>query len=338
MSTCDEFRKGDDEVLQGTEWSKYSDTNSVKVAKPTPSVKPDEVSTPKQSPSCADSRAQKSWEGNLRSRRAGMKAARKRKLRASQKPVTGTDRFKLRKGILHDVEDEKTSCRTEKTREEAGSGEADTESKRVSHLYVLSELHYVVSGSVGVSPRSMNPTPVVIETGSGYNVIRKSSLPHGWQRFITSRNNLPNLADASGIDLRVMHEVLLRLRCGNALYRVKLNVFDHLSVPVLFGTQFTNRHIDVIRCIKGFIEFTGDRLPIIGRGGREAPWAYQGSTIKEKTTLISGETAYTGDESHALARIRLTKRLSIPAFTQKRIWVTTLMKGLIVTEPKADIV
>ena len=110
--------------------------------------------------------------------------------------------------------------------------------------------------------------PIVIDTGSGYNVIRRSALPEGWKKCITISQGLPSLGDANGNALDISHQVLLRVRFGNALYRVLFYVVDHLACHILLGTQFANRHIEAIWCIGGDVQFTQDTLPIIGRGWR----------------------------------------------------------------------
>ena len=137
---------------------------------------------------------------------------------------------------------------------------------------LLAQSHYVVSGSIGVSAQVQAPVPLVVDTGSGYNVIRRSALPEGWQKCVTTSEGLPSLGDANGNALDIRHEVLLRVRVGNALCRVLFYVVDHLACPVILGTQFANRHVEAIWCIRGEVQFTRDTLPILGRGNRTKPW------------------------------------------------------------------
>ena len=65
----------------------------------------------------------------------------------------------------------------------------------------MAALHYVVSGSIGTTAKVMHPTPIIIDTGSGYNVIRRDALPEGWSDYITVDRSLPKLGDASGREL-----------------------------------------------------------------------------------------------------------------------------------------
>lgn len=223
-----------------------------------------------------------------------------------------------------------------KNKRDGQEGSSHDNSIRVDCL-LMSAQHYVVTGSVGISAKVTHPTPIVVDTGSGYNVIRRDVLPVGWQKFVTANKDLPRLGDASGNALQVAHEVLLRVRFGNALYRVTFLVVEHLTCPVLVGTQFTNRHVEAIWCMRGKMQFTHDTLPIIGSGSADKPWRQEKATLVERATLESGETVATGDESSKLTKIRLTKPVTIPSHTQAKVQASTLLQGLIVTEPKHDV-
>ena len=85
-------------------------------------------------------------------------------------------------------------------------------------VLTTSSSHYTVSRSVGSDHKAMIPKPVVIDTGSGYNVIRQDALAPGWERHITHSADLPALGDANNNPLCVHHEVRLRTRLGDAVY------------------------------------------------------------------------------------------------------------------------
>ena len=151
-----------------------------------------------------------------------------------------------------------------KREDHEGSPQVEDGDKVPSNCLVMAALHYTVSASVGLNSKAAKATPIVLNTGAGHNVIRRSSLPEGWKQFITTNKDLPTLCDASGNVLASASEVLLRFRFVNAFYRVTFIVVDNLSCPVLVGTKFLNRHVDAIRCRKGIVEFTGDTIPILG--------------------------------------------------------------------------
>ena len=71
--------------------------------------------------------------------------------------------------------------------------------------------------------------PIVVDTGSGYNVIRQDALPPGRERHITDSGDLPALGDANNNQLCVRHEVQLRIRLGDATYPVRFIVFNRLA-------------------------------------------------------------------------------------------------------------
>ena len=82
--------------------------------------------------------------------------------------------------------------------------------------------------------------------------------PNEWRS--SARQGLPSLGDANGNALDIRHQVLLRARFGNALYRILFYVVDHLACPILLGTQFANRHIEAIGYILGELQFTQENL------------------------------------------------------------------------------
>ena len=125
------------------------------------------------------------------------------------KPRPSVPEWGLRKGILRglkkeDISDDKEEqdafVRALRRKEEDGCAfkGVDDSCSSPQHCLLMATLHYVVSGSIGVKAKTMHPTPVVIDTGSGYNVIRRSALPHNWESYVTVDRDLPRLGDASG--------------------------------------------------------------------------------------------------------------------------------------------
>ena len=93
----------------------------------------------------------------------------------------------------------------------------------------------------------MMPKPIVVDTGTGYNVIRQDALPPGRERHITHSADLPALGDANNNPLCVRHEVQLRIWLGDATYPVRSIVVNRLACPVLLGTHFLDQHVDAIK-------------------------------------------------------------------------------------------
>ena len=220
-----------------------------------------------------------------------------------------------------------------------GSSQSEEVDRVPSECLVMASLHYTVSASIGLTHKATVPTQVVLDTGAGHNVIRRSSLPKGWQDYVTTNKDLPTLCDASGHVLSTTSEVLLRVRFGNALYRVTFVVVDKLSCPVLLGTRFLNRHCDAIHCRKGTVAFTGDVLPILGRHAPGQPWQDPDRNVieyHEYVTLQDGTTVRTGKDN-GLTSIKLASQCVLPPTSQTQVLVTTRMRGLIVTEPKGSL-
>ena len=160
----------------------------------------------------------------------------------------------------------------------------------------MASLHYTVSASIGLDHKTQVPTQVFLDTGAGHNVIRRSALPTGWQKYVTTNKDMLTLCDASGHVLRTACEVLLCVRFGKTLYRVTFVVVDKLSCPVLLGTRFLNRHVDAIHCRKGIVQFTADVLPILGRHAPGQHWQDPDRQVieyKEYVTLEDGTTVRT---------------------------------------------
>ena len=84
----------------------------------------------------------------------------------------------------------------------------------------MTTTHYSVSASVGVGARALRPTTVVMDTGAGFALIKKSMLPANWGGLEVNSTNLPRLGDANGNALHLEAMVHLIIRLGNTLYRV----------------------------------------------------------------------------------------------------------------------
>ena len=201
----------------------------------------------------------------------------------------------------------------------------------------LAHQHYIVSASIGASEFISHPTEVVIDTGAAFNVIRRDALPADWQAHITGNTNLPALGDASGNLLSATHEVLLRVRFANAVYRIPFVVVEKLTCPVLVGTQFLNEHVRAIRCIEQRIEFTQDTIPILGSGSRHTPWRDLRQRLAARVHLTSDDNQADDNTVTTVSRIRLTRAITLAPMSQTKAQVTTQLEGLIITEPKGDL-
>ena len=60
-----------------------------------------------------------------------------------------------------------------------------SETKFPKKCLLLAEEHYVISGTIGVTAKYQFSKHFVLDTGAGYNVIRRDALPPGWEQYIT---------------------------------------------------------------------------------------------------------------------------------------------------------
>ena len=119
--------------------------------------------------------------------------------------------------LKKDIGKDPVISRERRQEKERTSKEETSIDGEVDPCLLLAESHYVVSGSIGVRAQVQIPMPIVIDTGSGYNVIRRIALPEGWKKCITTSQGIPSLGDANGNALDIRQQVLLRVRFGNAL-------------------------------------------------------------------------------------------------------------------------
>ena len=192
-----------------------------------------------------------------------------------------------------------------------------------------------VSGSVGSDYKTIMPKPIVVDTRSGYNVIRQDALAPGWERHVTHSADLPALGDANNNPLCVRHEVQLRIRLGDATYPVRFIVVNRLACPVLLGTHFLDQHVDAIKCRQRFLYLTRSIVPILGVGKAGTP--YQGQRAPENTAPEPEMNRRDPKKPPKSSRIRLCRPLRLPPFTQVKANVVTQSGGLVHTEPRHSV-
>ena len=114
----------------------------------------------------------------------------------------------------------------------------------------------------------MLPFNALFDTGSEMNIVKRDALTDGWQTWLTKDTVLPTLGEDNGRPLRLLREIVLRIRFGNTTYRVPFLVADKLAVEVIVGTRFMNRYVDAIECRKQTIRLNrGGTIPILSRHG-----------------------------------------------------------------------
>lgn len=181
----------------------------------------------------------------------------------------------------------------------------------------------------------MRPSRVVVDTGSGYNVIRKDALLRNWRQRVLVNADLPDLCDANGNPLNIRHEVQLRIRLGDAVYPVRFLIVTKLACSVLLGTQFLDKHVDAIKCRQRVVYLTRSIVPILGVWDSRTP--YQGEypvpePVPEEPTTPTKETRAPKKPLVATC-IRLCRPVRLPAYAQVKAQVITPGGGLVYIEP-----
>ena len=118
----------------------------------------------------------------------------------------------------------------------------------------------------------MRPFNAVFDTGSRINIVRQDALTDGWKTWLTKDTVLPTLGDGNGRPLRLLGEIVLRIRLGNTTYRVPFIVADKLAVKLIVRKRFMNRYVDAIECRNQTIRLNwGGTIPILSRHDARRP-------------------------------------------------------------------
>lgn len=90
----------------------------------------------------------------------------------------------------------------------------------------------------------MRASTVVLDTGSGYDIPRRSAWPLGWQGHMCPDFKIAPVGDAIRNLLQTSSALILCIRFECALNKTDLFVSDHISVEELIGTRFMHRHVN----------------------------------------------------------------------------------------------
>jgi len=211
---------------------------------------------------------------------------------------------------------------------------------------LLTATHYIVTGSIGTHLHAMRSYSLAMDTCSGYNLIRRSCLPDGWEDYRMLDEQLPALGDANGKRLPIDGAVSLRLRLGNTLFRAKFFVAPTLAVPVIVGTAFMNRHVEAIRCRRQVVElFRGSTIPILATGTGASPLERDDADAapSQPTEGPTGDVkpAHRGRKTDGRAStthvVKVARAVTVPPMSQMAIEVTSTACGLVFLEPKPSV-
>ena len=207
---------------------------------------------------------------------------------------------------------------------------------------VMTATHDVVSCSVGPDPRNLQLFCAVFDTGSGTNLILKSALFDGWERYLVRNETVPRLGDANGRPCRLLGVALIRARVGYSLFHMPFVVADSLAVDVIIGTRFMKQHVDAIECRRQCVKLhRACVLPILSRN-HDGTFAKTNPVARRRDQNETNELeklphtpgSNTFNQAHTF---RLTKSTTIPPMSQMAVPVVSTAAGLLYLEPKAAI-
>jgi len=107
-------------------------------------------------------------------------------------------------------------------------------------VLLLSLTKYCIVGSLGLDNMSFVAFEVVVDTGAGPNLVRRSPLAPDWLRQVVTAKEKEQvrLRDATNARLRPSGTVMLWLQTGARIVPVTFLVVHDLSVLVILGCTF----------------------------------------------------------------------------------------------------
>lgn len=101
----------------------------------------------------------------------------------------------------------------------------------------------MVSISIRTSLSLIRATTAILDTGRGYNFIRRSALRLVWQRPFCLDYKIPLLGDANGNVLHILSATILSIRFGSTAYKTIFLGANYFSVELLFETRIMNCYL-----------------------------------------------------------------------------------------------
>ena len=135
---------------------------------------------------------------------------------------------------------------------------------------LLFSLHnYRIVASLGLDKLSLVAVGVVVDTGAGPNLVRRSALAPDWLRQVVTAKELERvrLRDANNARLCIIGTVTLWLQTGARIVPVTFLVVDDHSVPVILGCPLIDDNAHAILPQDRSIRWTDGSVIAILRAG-----------------------------------------------------------------------
>jgi hypothetical protein len=158
----------------------------------------------------------------------------------------------------------------------------------------------------------MRPLLAILDTGAGVNLVREDVLPPGWELLLVPDAALPHLTNASGRWMPIRGIIILHVQVGQFRSRVRFHVAPGMAVPCILGCSFIRRHV---KCI-----YRGQRRVEMNEGGSVyiSQGLYACHSVSEQRQLT------------ASTKVRLARRVVVPARCEAHVEETTAVEGLCV--------
>ena len=189
--------------------------------------------------------------------------------------------------------------------------------KGVDHSKVVSILtgsNYQVAARVWLMIGHELATRVIIETGSGVSLIREDLLP----RDVTvkaAEKSSASMFDINGGLLPIKGTIALHVRIGSYTTEITVGVVPGMSVPMILGTDYTDRHVPAICGPDNYTRMHDrGRVPILRRGRTNA-------ATTQKADL------YRACPSSASASVRMAQKTGIQPRSRGYVQVRTAFQG-----------
>lgn len=134
---------------------------------------------------------------------------------------------------------------------------------RIQTIYRLKLPHSMMSTSVQTSPSSMRDTTVILETGSGYDIICVPPLPLGWELHVCLFKKIFTRGKSNG----KLYRFRLRLARAQDLDALTTRIFsvaNYFSVEVITGNRFTSCKVNSVCCTDRQVYFIKKRTSLLG--------------------------------------------------------------------------
>ena len=81
-------------------------------------------------------------------------------------------------------------------------------------IYLLQSHNYKIFTSIGLHPRTLSPTPTILDIGAGPNFINESALPPEWHDVEIPQSGIAKVRSATGNRLRICGAIALYVQVG----------------------------------------------------------------------------------------------------------------------------